>query len=215
MRFLRSVRSARCSCPVALPTTDAIFAALTALTACVCSVPTRADLHVKPPLVLTRGLPRQFYRFRPLAHENFLSDAAEYEALRAYMREGSLIGNTFAGPMLFTDSGSNGGRSASTLQTAGTGVAKLIFPADIARAGLVFPAPGSEQCPFNFYREYTGTDCPLCRHQCLLCRDGSEWIDTEVCGCSKGYWSDVIVVGQGCEECPGGNVPRKCVVAGV
>jgi len=146
---------------------------------------------------------QQFYRFRPLAHENFLSDAAEYEALRAYMREGSLIGNTFAGPMLFTDSGSNGGRSASTLQTAGTGVAKLIFPADIARAGFVFPAPGSEQCPFNFYREYTGADCPLCRHQCLLCRDGSEWIDTEVCGCSKGYWSEVIVVGQGCEECPG------------
>lgn len=148
---------------------------------------------------------QNYYRFRPFDPDSFLGDPIVYEKFRSYIREGALIGNTFAGPTRFTPAGANGGRSPSTMQGDETGAARLVI-SDLANKAFVFPAPGSVDCALNMFRNYSQAGCFLCAHHCDQCASGSQWVTPEVCGCSPTFFHENGTLGEACDSCPLGGV---------
>lgn len=81
------------------------------------SLASRALTHPFP--YPTPPLPLQIFRFRPLARSTRpLQDAQHYELLRYFLASGSVVAETFYGPMSFDAFGQNQGREPSTMQVS-------------------------------------------------------------------------------------------------
>lgn len=149
-----------------------------------------------------QAVQKVFY-FRNVADPaNFLDDTTGYEAVRAFMRSGEKVADTWQGPISFTPYGQNNGRSPTSLQFQDDGVdadgnmvgaGKTIFPLKHSKGTLMYPSPMSATCPVDKVTNFDATKSVNAANSCVTCPANSATqgetnvIDVASCSCAPGF----------------------------
>ena len=159
-----------------------------------------------------------FFRFRPISHPaSFLRDS--YEDIRGYMRDGSVVAQTWNGPVSFSPIGQNTARLPPTMQFTYDEKLGLVFPSEKASAKLVYPSEAQGPCPRPEVQVkvfLNRSRCPLCGPFCqTMCIPGQmQYVDAmgeKYCRmCAVGYYSvaselEAEVAATECTRCPAGT----------
>ena len=158
-----------------------------------------------------------FFRFRPLPDPvNWLRDT--YEDIRSYMREGSVVAQTWNGPVSFSPIGQNTARLPPTMQFTYDEKLGLVFPTEKASAKLFYPSEADLPCPeLAQVKVFVNrSKCPLCAPFCQTrCTPGQRQdVDAHgetVCpSCAAGHFSisrqgEAYVSTTACTQCEPGT----------
>ena len=159
-----------------------------------------------------------FFRFRPIPDPvNWLRDT--YEDIRSYMREGSVVAQTWNGPVSFSPIGQNTARLPPTLQYTYDERLGLVFPSEKASTTLVYPSEAQAPCPRPEVQVkvfLNRSQCPLCAPWCqTMCTAGQMQYANDLgeiyCpSCAAGYYSaaghgEAYVTASACTRCAAGT----------
>lgn len=127
------------------------------------------------PSMMAQAL-RTVFRFRDLPDPSRpLSDALDYELVRAHLRSGDRVADTFYGPLLFNSVGQNIGKAPTSIQVF-DGRAHVVLPTSApftSSRSFVYPAPATD-CPVDARRiRFDEISCMLCAPS--VCDTRSWW----------------------------------------